>query len=224
MRLTKKERWLFGFYGFFILFSLVTAQIVEDFVHAFMIWNLFLAFIPYLITKFWVKLQTKKGWLILSVMGFILFLPNTFYLVSDLIYLSQHVFMSDPEPYQILIYYDSFESWLALFHLFISAMFGLSLGFLCLDELSRLIASYNKRWVMVGILISLLLSGLGIYIGRFFRYNSWDIFNLGQVITDLFEHLSLTMVGFIVFYALMIGALYGLYKIVLINEIEKARD
>ena len=56
------------------------------------------------------------------------------------------------------------------------ALIGLVLGFLSLFLMQRLVArrhGWPAGWLFVGVVAA--LSGFGIYAGRFFRWNSWDV-------------------------------------------------
>ena len=130
----------------------------------FLIWNLLLAWIPY-----WVSLavapsyERSKSPLLTGGLLFVwlLFLPNAPYLLTDLI----HLRMRAPIPF-----------WYDLMLLISFAWTGLLLGIISLYEVHRFIAwqwSKMAGWMIV--IICVILSGLGVYIGRFLRWNSWDI-------------------------------------------------
>lgn len=153
--------------------------------YLFLIWNLFLAWIPLFLSGALVKLdrQNKSCWL-MGIIFFLwlLFFPNSPYILTDLFHLSQ--------KQNIPLWYD-----LVLIVSF--AWNGLMLGFISLFEIQKLL---NKKFSSTGswiaVIITLVLSSFGIYLGRFERWNSWDILisplllikNIIDKITDPFSH------------------------------------
>lgn len=132
--------------------------------YLFLAWNLFLAWIPYLVSLglAWLGQQSRR-WLLLVALGtvWLAFLPNAPYLVTDLMHLQPR----DPMPF----WYD-----LGLFA--VLAWTGLFLTVFSLRAMQRLVearAGWAVSWLFV--LGVLALNGLGVYIGRFLRWNSWDL-------------------------------------------------
>lgn len=131
-------------------------------VYAFLLWNLLLALLPLLFAGLAVRLRSRA---LIAVFGllWLLFLPNAPYLMTDLIHLR----------------YGNSDGALALLDavlLFSGAFCGLALG---LQSLRWMQARVARRWgqgVSQGFaLAALSLSGLGIYLGRTLRWNSWDL-------------------------------------------------
>jgi len=131
-----------------------------------LIWNLFLAWLPMLgaLAAYNLHgLSTRLRWL--PVLGFaalwLLFLPNAPYLITDIIHLKPYA----PIP----LWYD-------LITLVAFAWTGSFLGLVSLflmQELVRRTIGQLASWLFVaGVL---LLNGFGIYFGRFLRWNSWDV-------------------------------------------------
>ena len=131
----------------------------------FLNWNLFLAFIPWLLSSIIIlkDLQVNKFLLSLLIIVWILFLPNSPYMLTDLFHLST----SSSAP----IWYD-------LVLILSYAGTGLLFGFMSLIDLEKILSSFFSKGKVIFITISFLfLSGFGIYIGRFLRWNSWDVIN-----------------------------------------------
>lgn len=127
-------------------------------------WNLLLAFIPYAITRFAIRhpqwIENTKRFTLLFI-TWLLFIPNSFYIITDLFHLSSRV----PVP----LWFD-----LALILSF--AWNGILLGILSLRQMEKLVEikfGWSKEWLFVYPMM--LLNSFGIYIGRYLRYNSWDI-------------------------------------------------
>lgn len=131
----------------------------------YIIWNLFLAFIPYVISFFLLHLSEKKKlsqkvFIILGIV-WLLFLPNSPYIVTDLIHIG--VVRSVP------VLFDSIL-------LFTSAWLGLLLGMNSIFHIEKiLISKYSSKITSIVIISILFLTSFGMYLGRFLRFNSWDI-------------------------------------------------
>ena len=142
----------------------------------FLLWNLFLAWLPVLFAL----LARRRG---ASSLGrwlwgglWLLFFPNAPYLLTDLLHLGRLG--------MVPIWYD-------LIMLLTFALAGLFLGFASLFWLHDLV---SKTWNQVAgwlfVLMVLSLSSFGVYIGRFLRWNSWDLLlNPTVLLRDLADHL-----------------------------------
>jgi uncharacterized membrane protein len=129
-----------------------------------LIWNLFLAFVPYWISS---TASKRKDWMQSNVKFFVvficwlLFLPNSFYIITDLFHLRHHV--------SIPLWYD-----LAL--IFSTAWNGLLMGVLSVRQMEKIV---EKKWnIETGVWFLypiMLLNAFGIYLGRYSRFNSWDV-------------------------------------------------
>jgi uncharacterized membrane protein len=144
--------------------------------HAYLIWNLFLAWMPVFLALLAWKYKDSK----IKRFGFsgawLLFLPNAPYLVTDLIHLRER----PPVPF----WFDA-----VLFQSYIGV--GLLLTFVSLSWMQSLVTHlYNRRISWIFILSAIGLSGFGIYLGRVQRWNSWDILiNPLNLMSDIFQHL-----------------------------------
>jgi uncharacterized membrane protein len=130
--------------------------------YIFLLWNLFLAWMPLVFA--WLAVTWRK-WPPLALLAaflWLLFFPNAPYLVTDLI----HLRPIDPVP----LWYD-------LIMLLDFALLGLFLAFVSLSMMQDLVSSRFGAFSGWSFTIAVLgISGLGIYIGRFLRWNSWDLF------------------------------------------------
>lgn len=142
----------------------------------FLQWNLFLAWLPVLFALLARrKAASKLGrWLWGGL--WLLFFPNAPYLLTDLLHLGQIG--------RVPIWYD-------LIMLLAFALAGLFLGFASLFWLHNLVAQSWNRWAgWLFVLGTLGLSSFGVYIGRFLRWNSWDLLlNPTTLLRDLAAHL-----------------------------------
>lgn len=141
----------------------------------FLVWNLFLAWIPYWIAisvEGFYKLSRSKIVAAVFVMTWLVFFPNAPYIITDLLHLHNR--------YPIPFWYDMM--------LIVSfAWTGLILGLISLHEIRlfvKKIYSEKVSWaVTVG---STVLCGFGIYLGRCLRWNTWDILTRpGKLFQDI---------------------------------------
>ncbi|MCB8944912.1 MAG: DUF1361 domain-containing protein [Ardenticatenaceae bacterium] len=130
--------------------------------YIFLVWNLFLAWLPFLLALMAYELR-QRLWLLLPLGSlWLLFLPNAPYMITDLM----HLHISKLVP----VWYDAIM-------IFSFALTGLLLGFLSLYLMQALVVrrfGWRVGWLFVVMILG--LSGLGVYIGRFLRWNSWDVF------------------------------------------------
>jgi uncharacterized membrane protein len=130
----------------------------------FLIWNLFLAGIPLAASTLLQIAKAIRLPLAIQAICFglwLLFFPNAPYLLTDLIHLGAKPLVP--------VWYD-----LALLLSFAGT--GLLLGYLSLVDVQEAVTRRFGAaigWIVA--LCCLLLSGFGIYLGRFLRWNSWEI-------------------------------------------------
>lgn len=125
---------------------------------AFLTWNLFLAWIPMLCALGFATVRSR-GWLIPLGLGWLAFLPNSPYLVTDLVHLR-----GDQELWRHVLQYG-FAAWT-----------GIALGVISMLLVhQRLEREFGRvaGWSAVGASIG--LCAVGVVIGRFQRWNSWDL-------------------------------------------------
>jgi len=131
--------------------------------YAFLAWNLVLAYIPFAISIWLTKhkeLLNQRTIRVFAVSIWILFMPNSFYILTDLFHLEN---MASGHPWFDLTLILSF------------AWNGILLGVLSIRKMEMLLASKGKFISAVVICAVMWLNAFGIYIGRFLRFNSWDV-------------------------------------------------
>lgn len=149
--------------------------------HAYLPWNLFLAWIPMGLA--WVTTRAcqsrpPRPWMAaLAGSAWLLFFPNAPYLLTDLI----HVGALDPAAAALW--------WFDLMTHLLFGITGLMLGYLSLATMQNLVGRFHGTRVAWGFACAvLLLAGFGIYLGRFQRWNSWDLVNSPiLLLTDIAE-------------------------------------
>jgi uncharacterized membrane protein len=162
----------------------------------FLIWNLFLAWIPLLLAyTAWVfSLRRKWLFVVIPLIAFVwlIFLPNAPYIITDFTHLA------DPRP-DVPIWFD-------VMMLMWFSWTGLLLGIVSLYLMQDIVHREFGRWAgWIMVLAVSALSGLGVYIGRFVRWNSWDILTspgdiLGQFVSSA-QDPSLRSIGFTVIFS-----------------------
>lgn len=147
---------------FCLAISIARYLITDTKVFLFLNWNLFLAFIPWTISSFMVLNNlNKKPFLIILIASWILFFPNSPYILTDLFHLKLH---------------GSAPIWFDLILILSFAWTGLVYGFISLMDIEKLLSNHlSKKWVNFLVVSFLFLSSFGIYLGRYLRWNSWDI-------------------------------------------------
>ena len=154
--------------GCLVSVGLVAARVAysESGRHLGLIWNLFLAWIPFILSYFTHALLWKRRWLYvifpLTATLWLLFYPNAPYMLTDLQDLARRP-GGAPLWYDVIIIV--WASWT-----------GMLLGIISLYLMQDLVIRRFGRlvgWTFVFVISG--LSSFGIYIGRFVRLNSWDI-------------------------------------------------
>lgn len=136
----------------------------ETYFYLFLNWNLFLAALPWILTAITLlrpRLQKRKLALAGVLISWLLFFPNAPYILTDLFHLRKNL---------------TIPLWFDLIMILFYAWTGLMFGFLSLQHLERIFENSISKLVMrLLIVFMFFIVGFGIYIGRYLRWNSWDI-------------------------------------------------
>jgi uncharacterized membrane protein len=135
--------------------------------YGFLIWNLFLAWIPFLISYFtYTTSFSRKKWvyIIIPIATFfwLIFFPNAPYILTDFQHLANR--------------WHGLPVWYDVMMLIWFAFTGLLLGMVSLflmQEIIRREFGHWAGWAFVALVAA--LSSTGVYMGRFLRWNSWDL-------------------------------------------------
>ena len=168
-----------------------------------LVWNLFLAWIPFVLAylAYMLSWQRTLMYFVIPVFAFLwlIFFPNAPYILTDLQHLGQRS-TAAPLWYDVVVFI--WFSWT-----------GMLLGIVSLSLMQEIIRRQIGRlagWVFV-VFVSV-LTGIGLYIGRFVRLNSWDILqNPGEIASNIPDWLgdpSRRSIGFIVLYTLFFIFVY----------------
>jgi uncharacterized membrane protein len=195
----------------FFTVTLLAARVLitGELTYIFLGWNLFLAWIPFAISN---KIEPAGNqWKIyFLLLLWLLFLPNAPYIITDFFHLKQRA----PVSY-----------WYDVLLLFSAALNGLLLGLASLLNVENFITThYNKRVSGIIILCSLFLCAFGIYIGRYLRWNSWDVFlnpfdmagDISERILNPFKHFKTWSVTLL--FGIFLSVVYFSFKNLLTNK------
>ncbi|MCW3108208.1 MAG: hypothetical protein JWQ09_2714 [Segetibacter sp.] len=127
----------------------------------FYVWNLFLAIIPLLLSRQLTRIKKLNTGALFLLIWWLLFLPNAPYIITDIF----HFYERPPVP-----------KWFDLLLVTSAAWNGLTIGIVSLlqveEFLSKRLSPLKVNLVIAAAIIS---CAFGIYVGRFMRFNSWDI-------------------------------------------------
>jgi uncharacterized membrane protein len=176
------HEWLLASSCFSCMLLLGRILVTQSLGYIFLPWNLFLAFIPYWIAWLMIRkgaIIQNKIKLFIALAAWLLFIPNSFYIITDLFHFT-HV--------------RSAPKWFDLLLIFSFAWNGILCGIISLRRVEIIIMKLlrGKNFSLFLVFAVMWLSAFGIYIGRYLRFNSWDIitdpFSLSGEILNMIIH------------------------------------
>lgn len=143
----------------------------------FLVWNLILAWIPVFFAV-WFSTVGGRIWLVPLGMGWLAFLPNAPYLVTDLVHLG-----------------DGIELWRHVLQYGFAAWTGVVVGVVSMRLVhGRIEREFGPVLGWAAVVVSVGLCAVGVVIGRFQRWNSWDLVTRPDaVVAKTFEWVSSPM-------------------------------
>lgn len=182
-------------------------------VFLFLNWNLFLALVPWALTSFSILFPgfaKRKVTLFILPAAWLLFFPNAPYILTDLFHLRSR---------------SSAPIWFDLVLILSFAWTGLLYGFLSLWDIEKMLRQSVNRLGVTAISVGLLLLGsFGIYLGRYLRWNSWDIisepfnlmYDIGDRIMNPFDHPRTW--GMTILMGIFLNILYWSFRLIRTRE------
>ncbi len=173
----------------------------------FLLWNLVLAWVPLAFAglAYTVAMRRRRGasypLIAASAVAWLIFFPNAPYILTDFLHLGS---MGDISP-----------GWYDVLMLFWYAWTGLLLGVVSLYLMQEMVASrlgLAASWVFV--VLAAGLGSVGIYLGRFLRWNSWDLLRRpGPLTSELYGRVTdpasqPRLLGFTVLFTLLFLFVY----------------
>lgn len=178
----------------------------------FMVWNLFLAWLPYAasVTAVFLVRACSPGRVRHIAVGavgvlWLLFFPNATYLTTDFVHVvaNRQEYIVDG-TFGYLVWFD-----VVLFFFF--AWCGIFLGFLSFYQFHRLVAGSlgeGAGWLFVAAVS--LLGGYGVFLGRIVRLNSWDaLVNLSDLMERVVDNLHKSGAAFSLLFSFFVAATYA---------------
>ncbi len=162
--------------SFTLLLLMVRITKTSSFFYLFLVWNLFLACIPYVITILLAHFDSKGLLFWFGFFVWLVFLPNAPYILTDI----QHIRLSTLQ-----------SVWFDVLLILSFAFNGMVIGFASLQIMQKLLRErLSKQTTNMITYIILLLCGFGIYLGRVLRWNSWDIIqNPTGILSDILKRI-----------------------------------
>ena len=208
-------------YIFFIIFLLLIGSLASVMLakarmvysgtseYSSLIWNLFLAWIPMIFSILAYLVSRSKKWLwvfsLICTLVWLLFFPNAPYILTDFNHLSTN---SANAPL-----------WFDVIMLIWFAWTGLLLGVVSLHLMHGMVIRLWGKfvgWVFTLLVVS--LGGIGISLGRFFRWNSWDVLQEPlPILNDVLDWIrypfsNLRIYGFTLLYTLLFLFVYLAFR------------
>jgi uncharacterized membrane protein len=173
--------------------------------YRFLIWNLLLAWIPFGAAAAahafaGAGRRALYAVIVACALVWLLFFPNAPYILTDFLHLGTIT--------------DSAPKWFDVLLIMWFAWTGLLLGVVSLNLMQQLVRRILGRivaWVFV--VLAAVAGSIGIYIGRFLGWNSWDLFRKpGSLTAQLFDRAGdpsgLQLIGFCLLFALLFLFVY----------------
>jgi uncharacterized membrane protein len=175
----------------------------------FLNWNLFLAFIPWMLSSILIiypGIHRYKLAIVILLISWLLFFPNAPYILTDLFHLRLE---------------SNMPIWFDLVLILSFAWTGLLFGFMSLWDIEFILKNKvsNKLLPVISTLL-LFLGSFGIYVGRYLRWNSWDIlqepfklfYDIGDNLINPFHHARTW--GMTLFMFLFLSMIYWSFRFV----------
>ncbi|WP_397363450.1 DUF1361 domain-containing protein [Olleya sp. R77988] len=150
--------------SFSIFLLLFRMKLTHTNYYLFLVWNLFLAGVPYAISTYLNTIKKPNIIYLLSICFFwLLFIPNAPYIITDLFHLK---------------YSSQQLIWLDTLVIVAFAITGMLLFLKSVYTMETIFKTYVKKPIVTFSLPFLfIIIGFGVYLGRFLRFNSWEIIN-----------------------------------------------
>lgn len=173
----------------YVIFTTVLGMMMNHGLILFLGWNVLLATCVYAFAQLFVMTRKSDhpswvGYLVYVL--FVLFFPNTFYILTDTIHFQAYSFFIDyPSMYAFVM-----DDWLVFSVITLGLLYGLKLGIHSIDLMYDVQYPLFKKHPYLYLLGLFTLSSVGVYLGRFIRLNSWNIFAIERMIFGIFDHIG----------------------------------
>ncbi len=198
-----------------MIFLFIRVSLTKSIFFGFLVWNLFLAWVPYIIALVmtWlyngirINLFLK---IILCIFGifWLIFYPNAPYIFSDFIHLIN--WPNQTVNNELLGGRINFM-WFDIILNSSFAFVGHFIGLISIFMIHKIVWNlFNRLFSWIYISIAMLFGGFGIYLGRFIRMNSWDVLvnPLDTIAEIIFHFFDLKALSFSILYGFFIFLTY----------------
>ena len=213
---TKRLHITFGIFLFVTFYACLLAflrpALIGRFRADFLIWNLFLAWIPFFLScviHYIYRKHFDRRILVYCVcipcaLLWLLFYPNAPYMLTNFSHFSHFTFFAGRnEPILLAAWYD-----FIMYSVFVLTSF--LMGCVSLYTLQSIVKNItNTVWSWLFVFGVLLLSSYAIFLGRFLRLNSWDVWhNAPNLIAQIQQSLTLRNFIFTVLFCIFLLMIY----------------
>ncbi|MGC5773142.1 DUF1361 domain-containing protein [Paenibacillus pabuli] len=203
----------------------VAADWLDQRYFRFLIWNLFLGWIPFVFSYIAYGFSHVKwkgaAWLaVASGLLWLLFFPNSSYIVTDLVHLTARSSRYYGGGHGV-----DYTYWYDLIVVLMFVWTGLLLGFLSMYQLQEVIHDHVGRWASwIFVLGGCALGSYGVLLGRVYRLNSWDALTNRETLIELMhESVSRPSLAFCMFFGVFILTVYATMYYVMNTRSRHAR-
>ena len=187
-------QWFAAIFGIWVLRVLYTQSLSN----VYLLWNVFLAFLPLLFIDLFPIVSSRLKRTVKKIAQYgvalltILFLPNSFYVLTDFMHLNPSVLVnnhSDKMYYGVRYMRGDGLYALDSLYIFIAAVISAYMGGMVLAAIYKYAARrLSYFWSKVVVASVIVLSSVGVVIGRYGRWNSWDaIIMPWRVVADFWQ-------------------------------------
>ncbi len=179
-------------------------------------WNLFLALVPCLTAyhlnkvvgeKKWNKLGKAQWAFVFLFLFWLLMLPNTAYLFTMVRHLADYC--PDLDCYRVC----PEQTWMVMFF-FVYALLGVPAFYYAIDKMKQVFKTlFSPRSAAFLPVFTVPLAAIGVMVGLFERYNSWDILIKGDEIISTVSSYFTNADDFINFFAFTLSFYLIYYSI-----------
>lgn len=180
IRLSSIEKIIVAFLLFIVLMLTLRISYANNIRYAFLLWNLFLAWIPFQLSVTLTESGIRHKWYsYFLLLSWLLFFPNALYIITDLIHL-------DESNGDVPVWYDAIL-------LFTCSVTGLIMAFVSLYQVEIFLKrNISPKHTGKLVMAAIFLGSFGVYVGRFLRWNSWSIITKPQLLfSDISTHILL---------------------------------
>ena len=180
IRLSSVEKIILAFLLFIVLMLTLRISYANNVRYAFLLWNLFLAWIPFQLSVTLTASGNRHKWYsYFLLLSWLLFFPNALYIITDLVHL-------DESNGDVPVWCDAIL-------LFTCSVTGLIMAFVSLYQVEIFLRrNISPKHTGKLVMAAIFLGSFGVYVGRFLRWNSWSIITKPQLLfNDISSHILL---------------------------------